>query len=143
MQPSLVGRIGKRRYNAWRGVPVTRIEVWEGYWYATAFWGIRKVQITWENGDREVIGTNLHAQRYKAIWLNPRGGERITSFYTQIGEIWDYVSMRSNQGRSMVAGNQNGGHNKTNWNVGNGVLTGFRGYTWPPEIVQLGPIFSS
>ncbi|KAL4874289.1 Hemopexin-like domain-containing protein [Aspergillus karnatakaensis] len=139
--PSPVGRVGKNWYSAYRPAAVTGIEVWEGYWYATEYWGIRKVQLTWEDGYRETVGTDLGAQKYKAIWLNPRAGERFTTFYTQIGEIWDYLSIATNQNKTLVAGNSAGGHNKTQWCVGNGVLTGLIGYTWPPEIVQMGPVF--
>ena len=119
---------------------MTGIEIWEGWWYATEYWGIRKVQLTWENGQRRSFGTDICADRYKAIWLNPRGGERITNLTTRIGEIWDYMSITTNRGQSMAAGGPGG--IPYSWQLGNGILLGFQGTCWPPEIVRVGPVWA-
>ncbi|KAH8697511.1 hypothetical protein BGW36DRAFT_450182 [Talaromyces proteolyticus] len=79
-------RVGKGWFHEVQNVPVTGIEIWEGFWYAIEYWEIRKVQITWEDGHRRVFGTDLRAQRYNSFKLNPRGRERITNFTTRIGE---------------------------------------------------------
>jgi hypothetical protein len=135
-----MGRNGKRWFQEYKNVPVTGLEVWEGYWYANENWGIRKVQITWEDGSRRVFGTDINARRYNALWLSPQAGERITNLTTRIGEIWDYMSITTNKGRSLAVGGAGGV--RYSWELGNGVLLGFRGYCWPPDIVKVGPVWA-
>jgi hypothetical protein len=52
---SPIGRNGKRWYQDFKNVPVTDLEVWEGYWYANQYWYICKVQITWADGTRAAL----------------------------------------------------------------------------------------
>ncbi|CAI7661063.1 unnamed protein product [Penicillium pancosmium] len=139
-EQSPMGRLGKLSFYEYRYVPVTGVEIWEGWWYANQYWGIRKVQLTWETGERRVFGTDSGAERYNAIWLNPRSGERITNLTTRIGEIWDYMSITTNRGQSMAAGGSGGV--SYSWQLGNGVLLGFQGTLWPAEIVRVGPVWA-
>jgi hypothetical protein len=123
-----------------KNVPVTGLEVWEGYWYANQYWGFRKVQITWADDTRAAFGADLRAQRHNALWLDPQGEERITNLTTRIGEIWNNMSITTDKGQSLAAGGAGG--NQFSWQRGNGILLGFRGYCWPPDIVQVGPVWA-
>lgn len=139
-EQSPMGRVGKLAFYEYRYSPVTCIEIWEGWWYATEYWGIRKVQLTWANGEKRFFGTDIRAERYNVLRLNPQSGERITNLTTRIGEIWNYMSITTNKGQSMAAGGAGGV--PYSWQLGNGILLGFQGTCWPSEIVRVGPVWA-